>query len=81
MKQYWIEGVRVKFIAGTNDKPEIMFRLPVCAASDAVAQELATLLGPVLAPGNGHATDLRISQELVPVEYLPAIGSGPVSVG
>lgn len=73
---FWIEGVREKFTAHVSEAAEVMFRFPVQAVSADVARELAFNLTPILAPGNGAASVLRISQRVIPTEQLPALAPG-----
>jgi len=73
---FWIEGIRERFAAHTGEPAAVLFRLPVQAVSAEVARELAANLTPILAPGNGAATSLRISQRVIPSEALPELAPG-----
>lgn len=67
MQRFNLEGVRERLVAGEAGSVTVVWRFPMEAVSQAVAEEVRDALMPVLVPGSGHATNLRVTREPDPV--------------
>lgn len=76
MERFNLEGVRERLVAGEPTTVTVVWRLPLEAVSQTVAEEVRESLLAVLVPGTGHANNLRVTREPAPVppETVPAEG-------